>query len=118
MKENIPYVKLAHLIKDRKAFNEEERQDELNEITDDPAVTELVIKSSKSSMGSDISEFDLDAILRLTTRAISFYEYRQEVSEYLITKMNDVAPNLSALIGEVVAARLINHAGYLFLSYY
>ena len=40
-------------------------------------------------------------------------EYRKNLYEYLLTKMNDIAPNLTALIGEVVGARLISHAGSL-----
>ena len=32
---------------------------------------------------------------------------------YLHDKMHAIAPNLSALIGEVVGARLISHAGVL-----
>lgn len=32
---------------------------------------------------------------------------------YLMERMHSVAPNLSALIGEVVGARLISHAGSL-----
>lgn len=37
--------------------------------------------------------------------------YRAELSEYLINRMNIVAPNLSIMVGEVVGARLIAHAG-------
>lgn len=40
-------------------------------------------------------------------------EYRKNLYEYLVTKMNDIAPNLTSLIGEVVGARLISHAGSL-----
>jgi len=40
-------------------------------------------------------------------------EYRKKLYEYLVTKMNDIAPNLTSLIGEVVGARLISHAGSL-----
>lgn len=36
---------------------------------------------------------------------------RQRLHTYLLDKMHVVAPNLSALIGEVVGARLISHAG-------
>merc|ERR1712106_577332 len=38
---------------------------------------------------------------------------RKTLHEYLRAKMSNVAPNLSALIGEVVGARLISHAGSL-----
>jgi len=40
-------------------------------------------------------------------------KYRQDLSDYLSKKMHDIAPNLSALIGEIVGARLINKAGSL-----
>jgi hypothetical protein len=36
-----------------------------------------------------------------------------ELSRYLTKKMRDVAPNLSELVGEIVGARLIAHAGSL-----
>lgn len=38
---------------------------------------------------------------------------RKSLWSYLVNKMGIVAPNLAALIGEVVAARLISHAGSL-----
>lgn len=40
-------------------------------------------------------------------------EYRKNLYDYLVAKMHDIAPNLAALIGEVVGARLISHAGSL-----
>jgi nucleolar protein 56 len=46
-------------------------------------------------------------------RVISLAEYRHKLHTYLLDKMHVVAPNLSALIGEVVGARLISHAGSL-----
>merc|ERR1712115_298982 len=38
---------------------------------------------------------------------------RKSLHEYLQNKMNLVAPNLCALIGEIIGARLISHAGSL-----
>ena len=40
-------------------------------------------------------------------------EYRKELAKYLQDKMGNVAPNLAALIGDTVGARLISHAGSL-----
>lgn len=40
-------------------------------------------------------------------------QYRKNLHEYLVDKMHKVAPNLSALIGEQVGARLVSHAGSL-----
>ena len=61
----------------------------------------------------DISEIDLHNIEKFAKRVISLSEYRQTLAEYLRNKMHNVAPNLSVLIGEVVGARLISHAGSL-----
>ena len=44
---------------------------------------------------------------------VSLGEYRRNLSDYMSSKMSQVAPNLGALIGEPVAARLISHAGSL-----
>ena len=40
-------------------------------------------------------------------------DYRKKLYDYLVSKMSDIAPNLAALIGDVVGARLISHAGSL-----
>merc|ERR1719487_1720688 len=44
---------------------------------------------------------------------ISLAKYRKELYSYLEDKMSVVAPNLAALIGDTVGARLISHAGSL-----
>jgi RNA processing factor Prp31 len=40
-------------------------------------------------------------------------EYRESLSEYLKNRMNAIAPNLTIMLGELVGARLISHAGSL-----
>lgn len=52
--------------------------------------------------GMDISPIDLINIERFSNRVVSLAEYRLELQEYLRSKMSQVAPNLAALIGEVV----------------
>jgi nucleolar protein 58 len=44
---------------------------------------------------------------------VSLGRYRLQLGSYLQSKMHAVAPNLAALIGETVGARLISHAGSL-----
>jgi len=65
------------------------------------------------SMGTDISPVDLANIEQFATRVVKLSEYRKNLHQYLCDKMRDCAPNLSALIGEQVGARLISHAGSL-----
>ena len=87
----------------------------------DKSLTELVPEDQESqikeaaeiSMGSEISTEDEINIKELCYQVIYLYEYRASLVEYLKTRMKVVAPNLTELIGEMVAARLIAHAGSL-----
>ena len=65
------------------------------------------------SMGQDISEIDVDNVVSFAQKVVSLADYRRSLHAYLLEKMAVVAPNLSCLIGEMVAARLIAHAGSL-----
>lgn len=65
------------------------------------------------SMGTEISTEDLDNIQALAEQVVGFSEYRQQLASYLTARMNAIAPNLTALVGELVGARLIAHAGSL-----
>ena len=46
-------------------------------------------------------------------KVISLADYRKKLQGYLSDKMGAVAPSLASLIGDVVGARLISHAGSL-----
>jgi len=72
-----------------------------------------VLDASRSSMGMDISPIDLINIEAFASRVIKLADYRKSLLVYLQSKMNSVAPNLTSLLGETVAARLISHAGSL-----
>lgn len=64
-------------------------------------------------MGTEISDEDLETIGALATEVVDLSEHRQSLSNYLSTRMQALAPNLTALVGELVGARLIAHAGSL-----
>ncbi|CEG37473.1 Ribosome biogenesis protein-Nop58p/Nop5p [Plasmopara halstedii] len=65
------------------------------------------------SMGTDISEEDVTNISALCDQVISLTEYRAQLFDYLKNRMNAIAPNLTVMVGELVGARLIAHAGSL-----
>ena len=67
--------------------------------------------TSSSTTNSSRYFARLPAVIALQTRLVSLAQYRKQLFTYLQSKMSAVAPNLGALIGEVVAARLISHAG-------
>jgi nucleolar protein 56 len=64
-------------------------------------------------MGQDISEIDMINICNFAEKVVSLADYRKTLHGYLVDKMSIVAPNLAQLIGEIVGARLISHAGSL-----
>jgi len=79
-----------------------------------PEEIEAAIKAAAEiSMGTEITEEDIDNIRSLAEQVVEFTEYRQQLSGYLTTRMQAIAPNLTTLVGELVGARLIAHAGSL-----
>merc|ERR1712127_1025284 len=56
---------------------------------------------------------DVINIKALAEQVLSLSEYRAQLFEYLNNRMNAIAPNLTCLVGELVGARLIAHAGSL-----
>ena len=110
--DNHMYAKVAHHIKSRKDFTED-KMEGLVEIVMDEGKAQAIYDASKSSMGMDISPIDLINIESFATRVIGLIDYRVKLHAYLQNKMFQVAPNLQALIGDLVGARLIAHAGSL-----
>ncbi|XP_053831488.1 nucleolar protein 56 [Vidua macroura] len=110
--ENSMYCRVAKFIGNRRELSEESLEG-LEEIVMDSAKAQAILEASRSSMGMDISPLDLINIESFSRRVISLSDYRKGLQEYLRSKMSQVAPSLSALIGEVVGARLISHAGSL-----
>jgi len=76
-------------------------------------IEEKLKEAAEISMGCEISEEDLLTVFHLADRVIELSEYRSKLYEYLKNRMEAIAPNLTMLVGELVGARLISHAGNL-----
>ena len=72
-----------------------------------------VKEAAQISMGTEISEDDITNITELCDQVIEMTEYREQLYDYLKNRMQAIAPNLTVLVGELVGARLIAHAGSL-----
>ena len=72
-----------------------------------------VKEAAEISMGTEINEEDESYILSLCTQIIELAEYRESLNEYLKNRMTAIAPNLTTMLGELVGARMIAHAGSL-----
>merc|ERR1712184_87652 len=112
MGNNYTFAKCVKVIKNRKELTDEAIT-KLEEVVMDSAKAKAIVDASKTSMGMDISQVDLMNIDMFANRVVQLGDYRKELQEYLRSKMSAVAPNLAALIGDVVGARLISHAGSL-----
>lgn len=111
--DNQRYAQIALFVKDKKNLNDEHLHDIAALVEDDKDVAQSVIDAAKHSMGQEIGESDMENVIAFAERVVSLAKYRKELYQYLVSKMSVVAPNLAALIGEVVGARLISHAGSL-----
>ncbi|KAK0290326.1 Nucleolar protein 56 [Friedmanniomyces endolithicus] len=111
--ENHKYARCALFIGDKRQLSEESLHDLAKLVDDDESVARAIIEAARVSMGQDISETDMENVMMFAKRTVSLADYRKSLSGYLVAKMGIVAPNLAALIGETVGARLISHAGSL-----
>ena len=118
VKDNIMFARAAAYIGEKKSIctgkkdqDEDEEMDKLPgliEILGDEETAKAVQAAAKTSMGMECSAVDMVNIVNFTQRMVKLAEFRKNLSNYLTEKMAVVAPNLSALIGDTVAARLIS----------
>lgn len=86
---------------------------DLSQVIDDEETIAKVKEYAEISMGTDIADEDLENIKFLCQNIIELTEYRAQLYDYLRNRMMTIAPNLTILVGELVGARLISHAGSL-----
>ncbi|KAK8461011.1 hypothetical protein SEVIR_2G433500v4 [Setaria viridis] len=110
--DNYLYAKIAKFLVNKSDLAEKDIP-ALADLTGDEDKAKEIVEAAKASMGQDISPVDLINVQQFAQKVMNLSEYRKKLYEYLVTKMNDIAPNLTSLIGEVVGARLISHAGSL-----
>ena len=85
---------------------------DFSEVLDEQQEAELKT-AAQVSMGTEIGDADMLHISALADQVIGLAEYRAQLYDYLKARMNAIAPNLTVLVGELVGARLIAHAGSL-----
>ena len=83
------------------------------QILSDEEIETQLKEAAVISMGTEVSDLDLLNIRELCDQVLALSEYRAQLYEYLRSRMNTIAPNLTALVGELVGARLIAHGGSL-----
>ena len=106
--DNLVYTKVVKAI----GMREKTHQTDLSGIL--PEDIEKDVKdAAQISMGTEISEVDESHIISLCDQIMELTDYRASLQEYLKNRMQALAPNLTAVVGELVGAKLISHAGSL-----
>jgi nucleolar protein 56 len=111
--DNHQYTRVAQFIGDKDTLDEEKLPDLAAILDDDSVMAQNILDAARGSMGSSLSEIDMLNISAFAARVVSIAEYRKSLISYLTEKMSLVAPNLAALLGDRISARLISHAGSL-----
>jgi len=106
--DNMQYAKVVLKAGMRKNMGEMDFSD----ILEDDVEKEMKV-TCELSMGTEISQDDVKTLCALCSQVISLSEYRAQLYEYLKNRMAAIAPNLSVMVGDLVGARLIAHAGSL-----
>ncbi|CAD5121288.1 DgyrCDS9817 [Dimorphilus gyrociliatus] len=106
--DNVLYAKVVKHVGDRVNCLKTDFTDIL---TDELAAE--VKKAAEISMGTEVTEEDIDNVKSLCEQVLEINDYRAQLYDYLSNRMMAIAPNLCILVGELVGARLISHAGSL-----
>jgi nucleolar protein 56 len=72
---------------------------------------EKIAHAAQSSLGAPFDELDVKAIRDCAEEVFTMYEVRGEISGYIDGLMAQVAPNIKAVVGGAIGARLISLAG-------
>lgn len=106
--DNLVFVRAVKIIGTRENTASSDLSDILPE-----EIEEKVKEAAEISMGTEISDDDIINIQNLCDQVIEISNYRAQLYDYLKARMMAMAPNLTVLVGDMVGARLIAHAGSL-----
>lgn len=82
----------------------------LKSILDGPSLMVVTVEST-TTRGRELSSSELQIVLRACKMSLSLDRAKKILTEYVQSRMNLFAPNLTALIGSLTAAQLLNFAG-------
>lgn len=104
---HLTYSRLVSQIGKREEFLENSLK-ELN-LPDDKI--EELMQAADNSMGAGLRDLDMNPLMKFGDIIKNIYEYRDQLADYLTDGMKEIAPNMSALVGPLLAARLISMGG-------
>ena len=82
----------------------------LKSILDGPSLMVVTVEAT-TSRGREMTGVELQRVLRACEMTLSLDRAKRVLTDYVQSRMNLFAPNLTALIGSLTAAQLLNFAG-------
>ncbi|MDH3362025.1 MAG: ribonucleotide-diphosphate reductase subunit beta, partial [Nitrosopumilus sp.] len=74
---------------------------------------EMLSLISSKSRGGDISDVNLSIVQSIAKQILDFHDLRKKLEDHVESEMQEIAPNLSAILGSAVGARILGRAGSL-----
>ena len=74
---------------------------------------EMLSLVKEKSIGGDITEKNLGIVQTLAKQILDLFELRKTIEEHIEEQMNEELPNITAVLGAAVGARILAHAGSL-----
>ncbi|MCK5345268.1 MAG: hypothetical protein KAR20_17785, partial [Candidatus Heimdallarchaeota archaeon] len=108
--DNRQFAEYVLKIGQRQQFQKEELLKYLG-IPEDKA--RMLEEKATRSMGGNLSDLDFLNIRNLAAQIIGLHEYRQSLEAYVDKTLENVAPNLNAVLGSQITGKLISIAGSL-----
>lgn len=69
------------------------------------------LEALKTSIGVEMDRRDLEEIRAMASTALKLVDLREELEKYVEERVKEISPNLYALVGPTLAAKLIAQAG-------
>ncbi|MCJ1312984.1 U4/U6-U5 snRNP complex subunit prp31 [Agyrium rufum] len=82
----------------------------LKTILDGPSLMVVTVEAT-TSQGRSLTDQELATVMSACKMSLSLDRAKKTLTEYVQSRMNVFAPNLTALIGSLTAAQLLNFAG-------
>jgi nucleolar protein 56 len=108
-KQHETYVRIVAQLGSRDKITEEA----LKELGLSDQLAKTIAEAARKSTGADLTETDIEQLQKLANIILDMYNLRRDLVDYISYIMKEVAPNISALVGPVLGARLISLAGSL-----
>jgi len=74
---------------------------------------DMIALLASKSRGGDISDINLAIVQSIAKQILDFHDLRKKLEAHVELEMETVAPNLSAILGAAVGARILGKAGSL-----